>query len=284
MDDAIDAEQDALAAWNRIVEAAGDVYSKQLAFGVHRVGFSRHWEEEAQKLEQGLVKLREERQKAVEQAAKADVRIAHVPVRRILSGIPLVIRATVLGSDMPSVVSLQVVRESGGNRTIAMHSRKTTPNMYQATIKPGIREGKLKYRILAGNRSSGETSDTAPGDEVKLVTVVVTSDREPPSVEIDSKKRATPGENFLVTARVTDSSGAESVRLRYRHLTQFEDYRSVDMERDPATGRFSAEIPADFIDADWDIMFFVEAIDQKGNGRMYPDLASEMPYVIVPTQ
>ena len=28
-------------------------------------------------------------------------------------------------------------------------------------------------------------------------------------------------------------------------------------------------------------MYFIEAVDKKGAGRMYPDLEVEMPYVIV---
>jgi hypothetical protein len=28
-------------------------------------------------------------------------------------------------------------------------------------------------------------------------------------------------------------------------------------------------------------MYFVEVLDAKGNGRMYPDLEKELPYVIV---
>jgi len=56
-DDAIDHERAAVAAWERVVEAAGDVYSKNLALGVQRVGFSRHWEQELQKLRSGLRQL-----------------------------------------------------------------------------------------------------------------------------------------------------------------------------------------------------------------------------------
>ena len=34
----------------------------------------------------------------------------------------------------------------------------------------------------------------------------------------------------------------------------------------------------------WDLMYFVEAMDGEGNGRMFPDLEKEMPYVIVELQ
>ena len=53
------------------------------------------------------------------------------------------------------------------------------------------------------------------------------------------------------------------------------------MKLDPASGRYQAEIPGNFVVPEWDIMYFIEALDMKGNGRMYPDLDNEMPYIVV---
>jgi hypothetical protein len=36
-----------------------------------------------------------------------------------------------------------------------------------------------------------------------------------------------------------------------------------------------------FIDPKWDLMYFVEVIDDRGRGRMLPDLDKETPYVVV---
>ncbi|QOY87486.1 hypothetical protein [Paludibaculum fermentans] len=43
-------------------------------------------------------------------------------------------------------------------------------------------------------------------------------------------------------------------------------------------------IPASFIVPRWDLMFFVEAVDNQGNGRNFPDFDVEAPYVIVPVR
>jgi hypothetical protein len=53
------------------------------------------------------------------------------------------------------------------------------------------------------------------------------------------------------------------------------------MKLNPETGLYTASIPASFIDPKWDLMYFVEAVNQKGAGRMYPDLEVETPYVVV---
>ena len=79
-------------------------------------------------------------------------------------------------------------------------------------------------------------------------------------------------------------SGVRWVRLRYRHATQFEDYETLDMAINPATGLYEASIPGDFLVPEWDLMYFLEVVDSKGNGRMYPDLETDMPYVIVKLQ
>jgi hypothetical protein len=56
------------------------------------------------------------------------------------------------------------------------------------------------------------------------------------------------------------------------------------MTLDSKTGNYTARIPAAFVDAKWDLMYFVEVVDRKGAGRMFPDLEVETPYVVVPAQ
>ena len=68
LDDAIDYEKQAIEAWKKIVEAAGDVYAPDLKFGVHESFYmgidhhlSGHWKDELGYLETGLEKLQSER-------------------------------------------------------------------------------------------------------------------------------------------------------------------------------------------------------------------------------
>jgi hypothetical protein len=71
------------------------------------------------------------------------------------------------------------------------------------------------------------------------------------------------------------------VRLCYRHVSQYEDYKAEEMQYDSQAGLWSATIPGEFVVTQWDLMYFIEAIDTLGNGRMHPDMDAEMPYVIV---
>jgi hypothetical protein len=53
------------------------------------------------------------------------------------------------------------------------------------------------------------------------------------------------------------------------------------MTLDAKTGNYTARIPAGFADPKWDLMYFVEVVDNNGAGRMFPDLEMETPYVVV---
>ena len=104
------------------------------------------------------------------------------------------------------------------------------------------------------------------------------------SVTLTSARAAVAGQDFLVTASITSQTSIKTARLRYRHLTQFDDYETADMRFDPATRSYQARIPASFIDPKWNVMYFVEVIDTRGYGRMFPDFEKETPYVVVPVQ
>jgi hypothetical protein len=102
-------------------------------------------------------------------------------------------------------------------------------------------------------------------------------------VTIDRPSSATPGQDLTIAVRVAPGAAIRSVRLRYRHLTQYEDYAAVEMTAG-GDGVFTAYIPASFITNEWDVMYFVEVITADGRGRDYPDLDTETPYVIVPVR
>jgi hypothetical protein len=110
------------------------------------------------------------------------------------------------------------------------------------------------------------------------------ADQQPPVVEHTPVASAGAGEPLRIALRATDPSGVKWVRLRYRHVTQYEDYLTTGMIKDPTSGVYAAAIPGDFIVTRWDLMYFVEVMDNRGNGAIYPDLEREIPYIIVPVR
>ena len=253
LDDAIASERKAVAAWEGIVSAAGDVYRDDLAFGVARVGFPRHWKEELGKLRAGLESL-----KGLRRGARPPQSgIAHVPVRIAQPGHPLTIRATV-----PGAASARVMME--GRAPVAM--KQSSPGMFEAEVP-----------VTASFTYSIEASTGARTEPVK---VLVTGDHDAPKVQLLAVGPARPGVDLEIAVKAQDPLGIRAVRLRYRHLTQYEDYQTEPMHSDQA-GNFRARIPGAFITAERDLMYFIEAVDQAGNSCIAPDLETETPYRIV---
>jgi hypothetical protein len=184
-DEAIVNEKHAVEAWTEIVAAAGNVYNENLSFGVHAVGFSRHWKEELQLLQRDFEQLQAEREKATPREGAKRVRL---PMRGVENGL---------------------------------------------------------------------------------------------SVKLEPVAPAEVGNALKISVRISAPAEIKWARLRYRHLTQYEDYQTVPMTINVITGLHSAQIPASFIDPKWDLMYFIEVVDMKGSGRMFPDLETETPYVVV---
>ena len=92
------------------------------------------------------------------------------------------------------------------------------------------------------------------------------------------------GKPLTITAAVRDPAGVNWVRLRYRSLNQHQDYRSLPMQPTGEKDQYRAVIPAKDIPLTWDLMYFIEVMDQDGNGRIHPDLDKETPYIVVKLQ
>jgi hypothetical protein len=107
---------------------------------------------------------------------------------------------------------------------------------------------------------------------------------EPPSLQLLSAPVARAGQGLDISVKVAAPAGLKSLRLRYRHVTQYEDYETAAMAFHPETGVYTGNIPASFVNAKWDLMYFVEAVGKDGAGRMYPDMETETPYVVVAVQ
>ena len=71
------------------------------------------------------------------------------------------------------------------------------------------------------------------------------------------------------------------MRLRYRSVNQYQDYRTLPMRPTDRKDEYRAVVPAEHIPSQWDFMYLIEVMDNHGNGRIHPDLETDMPYVVV---
>jgi len=134
--------------------------------------------------------------------------------------------------------------------------------------------------VLEAYRDSISDAGLQPKDLPPLITQS-SIESAVPSISILPNKSAKPFEEVKVQVQSKDGQDIKWIRLQYRHLTQFEDYQSVQMKAEPGQNTYSAAIPSSFVDPKWDLMFFVEVMSKDGRGKMYPDFTRETPYVIL---
>ena len=135
-------------------------------------------------------------------------------------------------------------------------------------------------KSLADLKAERQAAQPKPGADSVLPSLETNSN--PPIVALmpSPSGGVHPSIDFNIRARVTAPAGVRWIRLRYRHLNQKEDYETLPMHEEGSTGIYSASIPGSFITKQWDLMYYIEIVDNHGTGRIYPDLERDTPYVI----
>lgn len=149
-------------------------------------------------------------------------------------------------------------------RTLVGHWRQELQD-----IQAGI--GKLEQQLAA--YQSSDTTKTAPHYKAVTVLPVFKVTHQP----VGSAK---PGQPMVVILKV---AGAKSVRLLYRDVNQYKEYVTLDMQPTKNKDEYTAIIPGSAISAQWDLQYLFEIMDNHHNGRIYPDMDQETPYVVVKT-
>ncbi|MHC4702636.1 MAG: hypothetical protein ACYTFQ_18900 [Planctomycetota bacterium] len=271
LDDAIEQEGDAIGAWGKLVESAGDFYHENLMLGRASADLTGHWRDELTKLNAGLEKLRDQRKSFKPNVADDKITIAHVPIRKALPGRRLAICATVSAGE--SLDGVRVGHRTGHGDYIWVDMKRSEPGVYRATIR--ARE------VAAGFNYVIEASGASGRAQIEPVAVAVAVDNKAPQVRHHPVTHARAGEPLTIAARVSDAAGVKWVRLRYRSVTQFQDYKTLDMTVASSDGEYKAIVPGSDVDAKWDFMYLIEVMDNNGNGVIYPNMEREAPYVIV---
>jgi len=289
LDDAIHHESQAIEAWEKIIAAAGDVYSHNLMMGRPSANLAGHWKDELVALQDGLKELTRQRkdlQPAVPEGKSPrpplikgeELMIAHIPTRKIAPGKDLVIRATV--SRPTPITRVRVGYKTGQDEYTYTNLEQTEPFLYQAVIPVSAVSKGMNYFIEAVDETGQRVTYPSEG-KAQPISVTVTDDNEPPVVTHTPITSARAGKPLTITAEVCDACGVKWVRLRYRSATQFEDFQSVPMLPTGIKDEYKAVVSGEHVDPKWDFMYLIEVMDNCGNGKIYPDLEAETPYVVV---
>ncbi|MFC1739587.1 hypothetical protein ACFL1G_11165 [Planctomycetota bacterium] len=293
-DDAIYHENSAIQAWQKIVDTASDVYAEDLKMGSKEFQAQGHWKDELVQLRIGLKKLQAKRKNFKPPLVTREPVVAHVPIRKSLPGEELLIKVTA-SSNVP-VTNVRIAYRCREQVDFLGHNYKyinleqNGQFIYCGTI-PGIKGiDRLEYFVDARNQDFRDVFGSIPIDQKNTypptgasnpITVIITDDTMPPVLKHKAITSAPALKPLKITAEVQDPSGIKWVRLRYRSVTQFEDYKTLSMSPTQNKYQYQAEVPAEHIVPEWDFMYFFEVMDNCGNGKIYPDLEKETPYIVV---
>lgn len=207
--------------------------------------------------------------------------IAHIPIRKVTPGKDIVIRATINGPD--SLTHTRVVYGSLKQGYTYVSMERTAPYLYRAVIPNSAVVDGMAYFIESVDEAGRRATFPRDGS-LYPIRVMVTDDNEPPIVSHTPIRECTLGKPLKISAKVRDSSGVKWVRLRYRGVNQHQDYHTQAMLPTGENDRYQAEIPTEHIRQEWDLMYFIEVMDNYGNGKIYPELEEKTPYVVVRVQ
>jgi hypothetical protein len=84
-----------------------------------------------------------------------------------------------------------------------------------------------------------------------------------------------------IKVKVTASAGIKWVHLLCRSVNQDVEYQTLPMETSNEKDTYSVTVPAEQINPKWDFMYLIEFMDNKGRGKIYPELNKETPYIVV---
>lgn len=89
------------------------------------------------------------------------------------------------------------------------------------------------------------------------------------------------GEPVTISVKLQAKAGIKWVRIKYRSVNQEEEYKTLAMAATAEKDTYRVTIPAAEIEAKWDFMYFIEMMDNRQSGSIYPDLNVQTPYFIV---
>jgi hypothetical protein len=137
---------------------------------------------------------------------------------------------------------------------------------------------KLEKGLLALEQQRRE----APAAPTKLAPRYQLADTsEMPTIIHEPITSAAASKPLTITAEAHAPSGIKWIRLRYRGVNQFEDYRTLAMLPTDSAGHYQATVPAEHLLPKWDFMYLLEVMDNHGRGSIYPDLNQTTPYIVV---
>jgi hypothetical protein len=262
--------------WAKLAAITGAAYTPVIdTLRMHTMEFT--WTKEGEKLKHDteiLDRLRREWIDAMPSGRDAPA-LKHFPVARAQADKAIRVTCSAAHQSGLKTVILRYQAAGGAERAVLMHGVAGQEWVYGAMIPAAdARKGTISYTITAERPEAG-----SPGGEqtatVGPYTIQVGADRTPPTITNLGDDHQGTAPETTITANVSDDTAIGEVTLWWRPLPSGEQWQSQPMGT--VRGPYQATVP---VTSDG-LLYYVEAVDQSGNGAQYPDFRKERPYRVI---
>jgi hypothetical protein len=139
----------------------------------------------------------------------------------------------------------------------------------------------LEYYFTAADKS-GRVTRLPEASANRAFRCRLTSDTKSPVIEHQPVKAWKAGQPLPIEAKISDPDGVAVARVYFRKLDETLPYECITLEK--RGGKFVGTIPGEAIPADFDFVYYLEAVDEGGSGCFFPDWEKTAPYIIVTTE
>ena len=202
--------------------------------------------------------------------------IGHTPVRRAPIDGKISISAALFTEHGKEQVILHYRRKGEKKyRTQSMQFDRNL-NIYRAEIESALtrKTGTIEYYLSAD--INGKTIFNPKQGNKKPIAVDISNDFSAPVLSHRFKGRKGHPQQIKITVKAVDKSGVKSVRLFYKALPAYLNWRSVAM-KNTGGGNYEASVPL----SARGLMYHFEALDTHGNGAVFPDPQKETPFFVI---
>jgi len=190
--------------------------------------------------------------------------------------------STVMPPEKVKQVNLYYSLDNG--ITFSFIEMQGKDDMIYSAVIPGdkVKNGEIRYYLEASD-STGQIVHYPKRPKSKPYFVIkVSDDNIAPVVVHNPIRECNPGEPLQIRAKVADDAPIEKVLLYYRPTRQTMEYSTAAMYL--KGDEYQTTIPGEAISKEFDLIYYIEAVDKYGNGVFYPNPDFEQPYVVVRVQ
>lgn len=171
---------------------------------------------------------------------------------------------------------------SGANQPFKKLPLKTEDGfVYSVTIPTADLQGRWLEYAFSAIDNKGRASRLPNAASQTPFRARLTADDLPPEVIHEPIRRCPAGQDLEIATTVSDPTGVAVVRVHFRPLDEALPYDTIVLEQ--SGDKFLGTIPGEAIRPDFDFVYYLEAVDEAGNGCFYPDWLKTAPYIMVQT-